>query len=79
MVRKLFLLILTVLSSADMGLLMSQTGSVTVQQPTAAVVQGDQTGTPEAILVDSELSGLVEVRPPRHDRTDQQTTGRAPG
>lgn len=64
MVRKLFLLILTVLSSADMGLLMSQTGSVTVQQPTAVVVQGDETGTPEAILVDSELSGLVEVRPP---------------
>ncbi len=63
MIRKLFLLILTVLTTADLGLLMSQTGSVTVQQP-AAVVQADQADTPEAIPVDAELGGLVEVRPP---------------
>lgn len=64
MTRKLFLLILTVLSTADLGLLMSQTGSVTVQQPAAAIVQAEQADTPEAIPVDAELSGLVEVRPP---------------
>lgn len=63
MTRKLLLLILTVLSIADLGLLMSQTGSVTVQQP-AAAVQADQTGTPEAFPVDAELSGLVQIRPP---------------
>lgn len=63
MIRKLFLLFLTVLSTVDMGLLMSQTGSVTVQQP-ATIVQAEQTGTPEVIPVEGEISGLVEVRPP---------------
>jgi len=63
-VRKLFLLVLTVLSSADMGLLMTQTGSVTVQEPAAAVMQSSQTSTPEPIVVDADVSGLVAIRPP---------------
>ncbi len=64
MVRKFFLLVLTVLSSADMGLLMTQTGSVTVQEPAAAVMQSSQTSTPEPIAIDADVSGLVAVRPP---------------
>jgi HlyD family secretion protein len=63
-VRKLFLLVLTVLSSADMGLLMTQTGSVTVQEPAATVMQSSQTSTPEPIVVDADVSGLVAIRPP---------------
>ena len=68
MTRRLIVLILTVLSGADAGLLWSHTGAVTVQEPAAAVSQFDQTSTPESVAADTAaaapLAGLVEIRPP---------------
>jgi HlyD family secretion protein len=68
MTRRLIVLVLTILSGADAGLLWSHTGAVTVQQPAAAVSQFDQTSTPESAAADTAaaapLAGLVEIRPP---------------
>jgi HlyD family secretion protein len=64
MTRKLIVLILTILSGADVGLLWSQTGVVTVQEPAATVAQLNQTSIPETTAASIELAGLVEIRPP---------------